>query len=86
MMKFLMGLHGTPPVQEPHHALDLDGGGVMERVYVPAQVCKFLIDSLQRHREGLCAVRRVWGGCVESWGSRGRSKQNEVLRTFNVSD
>jgi len=32
----LDGLHGTPLVQEPHHPLDLDGGGVMERVYVPA--------------------------------------------------
>jgi hypothetical protein len=48
-----MGLHGTPLVQEPHHPrVDFDGGGVMVRVYVPAQVCKFLIDSLQRHREG----------------------------------
>lgn len=51
-MKLLMGLHRTPLVQQPHHHhVDCEGGGVTVRVYVPAQVCKLLVDSLQRHRE-----------------------------------
>ncbi len=51
-MKLLMGLHMTPLVQQPHHQhVDSEGGGVISRVYVPAQICKFLVDSLQRHRE-----------------------------------
>lgn len=48
----------------------------------PAQVCKFLVDSLQGHRDG-CVCCLVGKGRVvvdvESLRSRGRSKQEEVL-------
>lgn len=61
-MKSLMGLQGTPLVQQPHHQhVEFDGGGVMVGMYVPAQVCKFLVDSLQRHREVVV--------CGEGFGS-----------------
>jgi len=30
----------------------------------------------------VCFVRGFWGGCVESLGSRGRSKQNEVVKSY----
>jgi hypothetical protein len=65
MVKPLMDLHGTPLVQEPHHHVGFDSGGVMVRVYIPAQVCKFLVDSLQRHREGIMC-------CEEDLGRSGR--------------
>lgn len=46
-MKLLMGLHRTPLVQQPPPpTVDSEGGGVMVKVHVPAQVCKLLVDSL----------------------------------------
>jgi hypothetical protein len=76
-MKLLMGFQGTPLVQQPHHQnVASEGGGVMARVYVPAQVCKLLIDSLQRHREVIVCCERVWVGGVESLGIS-RSQQTE---------
>jgi hypothetical protein len=62
-----MGLNGTPLVQQPHQQhVDSGGGGVMVRVYVPAQVCKLLIDSLQRHREVCLCLLEGGGGWMLS--------------------
>jgi len=44
------------PAQPPHQRVV---GGGERKVNVPAQVCKFLVDSLQRHREVLCVLVRV---------------------------
>ena len=78
-----MGLQGTPLVLQPHlQHVRSHGGGVKVSMNVPAQVCKFLIDSLQRHREGVLCCAGGLEGVVESWGSRGRSKRNEVLQTL----
>lgn len=58
----------------------------MVRGYVPAQVCKLLVDSLQRHREVVLCCEG-FGSVVSSlWRTRGRSKQNEVLERLDVSD
>jgi hypothetical protein len=35
------------------------GGGEKKRVNVPAQVCEFLVDSLQRHRDGCVCLLGV---------------------------
>jgi len=70
-----MGLHGTPLVQQPHH-VDSIGGGVMVRLYIPAQVCKLLIDSLQRHRE-VAVCGEGFGSVVSSLGEISRAQQTE---------
>ena len=76
-MKLLMDLHGTPLVQQPHHLhVDFKGGGVMESVYVPAQVCKLLIDSLQRHRKVIVCCERV-GSVLSSLCEISRAQQTE---------
>ena len=70
-IKLLMGLHRTPLVQQPHH-----GGGVMVKVYIPAQICKLLIDSLQRHREVL-VCGGGFGSVVSSLKEISRAQQTE---------
>jgi hypothetical protein len=76
-MKLLMVLHGTPLVQQPHHQhVDTEGGGVKVRMYVPAQVCKFLIDSLQCHREVVVCCEGV-GSVVSSLWGISRAQQTE---------
>ena len=72
-----MGLHGTPLAQQPHQQhVDSGGGGVMVRVYVPAQVCKLLIDSLQRHREVVVCCEG-FGSVVSSLWGNSRAQQTE---------
>ena len=72
-----MGLHGTPLAQQPHQQhVDSGGGGVMVRVYVPAQVCKLLIDSLQRHREVVVCGEVVRSVVSSLWGNS-RAQQTE---------
>jgi len=56
------------------------------RMYIPAQVCKLLIDSLQRHREVVVCGEGVRSVVSSLGSSRGRSKQNEVLWRIEVSD
>jgi hypothetical protein len=62
-MKLLMSLPGDPAraAAPPWCSSGVDGRGAKEGADVPAQVCKFLVDSLQSHLEGCVCV--VWG-CV----------------------
>lgn len=61
-----------PRLQPPHHEDRISRAGQQRQrsVNVPAQVCKFLVDSLQRHVDGVvcwCVVGRVVVVvCVES--------------------
>jgi hypothetical protein len=76
-MKILMGLQRTPLVQQPPPpTVDSEGGGVMVKVHVPAQVCKLLIDSLQRHREVVVCCEGV-GSVVSSLWGNSRAQQTE---------
>jgi hypothetical protein len=49
----------------------------MVRLYVPTQVCKLLIDSLQRHREVVMCGEGV-GWVVSSLWEISRAQQTEV--------
>ena len=50
----------------PTNVLVFEGGGEKQEVNVPAQVCEFLVDSFQRHREGCMCCLRGWRLLVSS--------------------
>jgi hypothetical protein len=65
-VKLLMILQGTPLAQGPHHLLV---AVCRQRLHIPAQVCEFLIDSLQRHRKVcMCLLEVVGVGCCRVSG------------------
>jgi hypothetical protein len=73
-VKLLMILQGTPLAQPPHHLLmTLGRWRCVERLHIPAQVCEFFINSLQRHREVCMCLWEGGGGWMLSslWISRG---------------
>ncbi len=64
-MRLSMILHG--PRLGPTIVRFSKGGGEMKGVNVPAKIRQFLVNSLQRHRDGVF----VLGGCC---GRRGRGR------------
>jgi hypothetical protein len=71
-VKLLMILQGTPLAQPPHHLLmTLGRWRCVERLHIPAQVCEFFINSLQRHREVcMCLLEGGEGWMLSSRVSR----------------
>lgn len=57
------------PAAPPRRWIFADGGVSTKSANVPAQVCEFLVDSLQRHGDDMWVlVDELEVDVVESWG------------------